>query len=535
MYQVISNNMDENCMDRRMYFLLIVIATLPLIASPAAASLYLNGESFTPHAPLVPGAGQHFVATFTLLPAGSTTFIRGHELQMQTDLVNAQWNIQVIDNGHNAAQQSASGNAAFVNGMILSYPNSHDVALSITIDGTVPSTPGVQVPVLQLEEIDNSGNIVPGSIVTVVQPVAGQTISPSYTPLPTLTSPPGSSSPTPARADGFTLVSGVLAISLPGFVRLMKGKIRPCPPVPLPGQPSSLSAFNGFCMFESIGRSFALVKTSWNILMQDKKLLAFPVLSGIVTLLVLLTFAVPFIVIPLMFSGQLTGLSVTNPAAFYVLLFAFYVVSYFVVIFFNTALISCVNARLNGKDMTVTEGLSAAAGHFWSVLAWAIVSATIGIILHMIEERTGFVGQIVAGVVGGAWALVTYFVVPALVLEDKGVVESVKESVTLIKKTWGESIVGAGSIMLIFVAIGIVAFLGIFGVIMFSHSIILTGVAIAFFVIIVAILAVLASAMQGIFVTALYTYAKTGTVPSAFDKDLIQNAFAPKPVQPGNI
>jgi len=288
-------------------------------------------------------------------------------------------------------------------------------------------------------------------------------------------------------------------------------------------------------MFESIGRSFALVKTSWNILMQDKKLLTFPVLSGIVTLLVLLTFAVPFIVIPLIFSGQLTGLPVTHPVAFYVLLFAFYVVSYFVVIFFNTALISCVNATLNGKDMTVKEGLSTAAGHFWSILAWALVSATIGIILHIIEERAGFIGQIVAGIIDGAWALVTYFVVPVLVLEDKGVVDSVKESVTLIKKTWGESIVGAGSIMLIFVAIGIVAFLGVLGVVMFSTSLILMGIAIALFVIVVAILAVLASAMQGIFVTALYTYAKTGTVPSAFDKDLIQNAFAPKPLQPGTI
>lgn len=150
----------------------------------------------------------------------------------------------------------------------------------------------------------------------------------------------------------------------------------------------------------------------------------------------------------------------------------------------------------------------------------------------MIEERAGFIGQIVAGLVGEAWALVTYFVVPVLVLEDKGVADSVKESVTLIKKTWGESIVGAGSIMLIFVLTGIVAFLGVFGVVMLSTSLILAGTAIALFVIVIAILA---SAMQGIFVTALYTYAKTGIVPSAFDKDLIQNAFAPNPPQPGNI
>jgi len=269
--------------------------------------------------------------------------------------------------------------------------------------------------------------------------------------------------------------------------------------------------------------------------MEDKKLLTFPILSGIATLLVILTFAVPLVVLPLIFTGQLSTLTDSNPVLFYVLLFLFYLVSYFVVIFFNTALISCVNARLNGKSMTVKEGLSAAANHFWSIFAWAIVSATIGIILHLIEERAGFVGQIVASLVGGAWGLVTFFVVPVLVLEDKGVVDSVKESVSLIRKTWGESIVGAGSIMIIFIAIGVLAFLGVLAVLLFSSSAILTGIVIALFVILVAILAVLASAMQGIFVTALYTYAKTGSVPSAFDRELIQNAFAPKQVGPGNI
>ncbi len=44
----------------------------------------------------------------------------------------------------------------------------------------------------------------------------------------------------------------------------------------------------------------------------------------------------------------------------------------------------------------------------------------------------------------------------------------------------------------------------------------------------VILLVIVYAAMEGIFVTALYTYAKTGTVPSAFNKDLIQNAFVQK-------
>lgn len=281
-------------------------------------------------------------------------------------------------------------------------------------------------------------------------------------------------------------------------------------------------------MFESIGRSFALVKTSWDILMDDKKLLVFPILSGIVSLIVLLTFA-----LPLLFTDSLMSKSDIGPIMFYGLLFVFYAVSYFVVIFFNTALITCVNARLNGKEVTIGEGLSNAMRHFGSILAWALISATVGLILQVLEEKFGFIGQIAGALVGGAWGLVTFFVIPILILEDKGVVDSVKDSVSLIKKTWGESIVGGGSIFLVFLAIGIVACIGIFVIWVLSSS---TLLAAALLVIVVAILAIVASAMQGIFVTALYTYARTGTVPSSFNKDLIANAFTPKlGSQQGNI
>ncbi len=281
-------------------------------------------------------------------------------------------------------------------------------------------------------------------------------------------------------------------------------------------------------MFESIGRSFALVKTSWDILMDDKKLLVFPLLSGIVSLIVLLTFA-----LPLLITDSFMSRSGLGPVMFYGLLFVFYVVSYFVVIFFNTALITCVNARLNGKEATINDGLSNAVRHFGSILAWALISATVGLILQILEDKAGFIGQIAATLIGGAWGLVTFFVIPILILEDKGVVDSMKDSVSLIRKTWGESIVGGGSIFLVFLVIGIVACLGIFGIFLISQSFLL---AIALLIIVVAVLVIVASAMQGIFVTALYTYARTGTVPSSFNKDLIENAFLPKQgSQQGNI
>ena len=274
-------------------------------------------------------------------------------------------------------------------------------------------------------------------------------------------------------------------------------------------------------MFESISRSIELVKASWGILMEDKKLLAFPVMSGIVTLLVIATF-----ILPLIFSQGALSLA-TNTVTGIVLLFLFYVVSYFVVIFFNVGLISCVNARLHGQSMSVGEGLSAAARHVGSILVWAIIAATVGLILRLIEERVGFLGQIAAGLVGGIWTLVTMFVVPVLVFEEKGVFEAMKESLGLFKKTWGESVVGSLSIGLVFFAIGIVAFVLVLATLMLGNPLVFLAAG-ALFIVLIAILAILASAMQGIFVVALYTYAKTGQVPSVFNRELVEGAFKPK-------
>ena len=79
----------------------------------------------------------------------------------------------------------------------------------------------------------------------------------------------------------------------------------------------------------------------------------------------------------------------------------------------------------------------------------------------------------------------------------------------------------------VFVIIGVLAGLLVLAT-MFTGSATIFGIALALFLVFIVLLAVIYYAMQGIFVTALYTYAKTGTVPSAFSKDLIQNAFAPK-------
>ena len=200
-------------MIRRIPLLSLAMALVLFLVTPAAATYTLTDVSYNPNPPLVIGGQQQVTATFYIGPSGSTTFIKSHELQMQTDLVNARWNIQILQNGRNAAQQSASGSAAFVNGALLSYSNNNDVSLQVTVNGVVPQTQSGQVMVLSVEEIDNSGNVVPGSVITLSQPVAGQPMTAVQSALPTLT-PPVVIPPSPTKTSGFTMIAGILALGL---------------------------------------------------------------------------------------------------------------------------------------------------------------------------------------------------------------------------------------------------------------------------------------------------------------------------------
>jgi hypothetical protein len=196
---------------------LLVLALL-LVGAPVGATVVQSTVSFSPNPPLAPGGQQQVDAGYVVIPSGSTTFSSSHNLQMQTDLLNAQWVIQVIVDGHSAARQTASGNAAFLNGVLLSYPTTRDVSFTVTVTGTVPATATQQVMLIQVEEIDNTGNIVPGSVLTVTQPVVGAPApaTPAITQLP-LTPPQTTATPRaplPALAAVLAAACGVAFATL---------------------------------------------------------------------------------------------------------------------------------------------------------------------------------------------------------------------------------------------------------------------------------------------------------------------------------
>ena len=139
---------------------------------------------------------------------------------------------------------------------------------------------------------------------------------------------------------------------------------------------------------------------------------------------------------------------------YWVALFLYYFINYFIIVFFNCALVACAMIRFRGGDPTVRDGLKAARERLGLIAAWALLAATVGVILRMIEERVGFLGKIVTAILGAAWTIATFFVVPVLVMENLGPVDAAKRSVGIVKKAWGESIVGnAGVGILTFLAV----------------------------------------------------------------------------------
>lgn len=272
-------------------------------------------------------------------------------------------------------------------------------------------------------------------------------------------------------------------------------------------------------------RTWQLMGASWQLLKQDKRLVVFPLISGVVLALVIATFAVP-----LFATGQAQHyLSDPNQPArqMYVTLFIFYFVSYFVMIFFNSALIACVLKQMDGGQPTLGDGLRAAWQRLPQIFGWALLSSTVGFVLRLIEERVGFIGRIVVGLLGMAWTVTSFLVVPVLVAEGSGPIDSYKRSVVMLKRTWGEQIIGNVSFGLIFMALGIVPAIVVI-VLAAAAGPAAALAAVALVVIYLVALGLVQSTLQTIYQAAVYRYAADGEAPGGFDQQLIAEAFRVK-------
>lgn len=260
--------------------------------------------------------------------------------------------------------------------------------------------------------------------------------------------------------------------------------------------------------FERVGIGWKLTKSSLSVLRKEKSLVVLPLLSLLIIGGAWAVF-IASIFLTVFPTGQF------NVALFVAGLFILYFLTFFISTFFAAAVMGAAMIRLNGGNPTIGDGLRIAGQNIGRIISWAIVSATIGIILRALAERFGWVGRIVAGAAGLAWSIASYLVLPSMIFEKLGPFAAIKRSGSLIRKTWGEAAGGYLTMSAIFVLLGLAGLIFIFigaalGTLMWIIVMVLA--AIIYWV----ILALVASAAQGILITALYRYATTGQVAEGF-------------------
>jgi hypothetical protein len=283
-------------------------------------------------------------------------------------------------------------------------------------------------------------------------------------------------------------------------------------------------------MAGKFARSWSLMKSSAALLRSDKSLMMFPLLSGLCCLLVAASFLIP-IGFAASHAERVGGSGHGLPAGAYVAMFVFYLVQYFVIIFFNTGLAGAALMHLRGEPASFSAGFELAKSRVVSIFGYALIAATVGLVLRALQERLGFIGRVVAGLLGLAWTVATFLVVPVLASEDIGPMEAVKRSVELLKRTWGENLIGNAGIGVIF---GLVTFVAALLAVLLvvgaastqSTAAIVTAVAVV--AVGLTMIGLVQASLHGIYAAALYQYADEGRVGAGFDQALLEQAFRSK-------
>ncbi|HMP02850.1 MAG TPA: DUF6159 family protein [Gemmatales bacterium] len=284
-------------------------------------------------------------------------------------------------------------------------------------------------------------------------------------------------------------------------------------------------------MFQTISRSWSIIGECWDVLKKQKTLLLFPVLSGLACLVVMLSFIAPMLLFPewaerfMDTARQPQNATTTEQIVGPLLAFAFYFVNYFIIVYFNAALASCAIVHFKGGEPTMGDGLAAATRRLPQILAWALVAATVGMILKAIEQRAEKLGRFIVSLIGLAWSVATYLVVPVLAIEGVGPIDALKRSAAILRQKWGEGLAGN-------LSLGIIGFLAclpgfaliMVGVALGQAFLLLSAVGVLYLVAVGLVM----STLKQIYIAALYLYAAEGQIAKGFSADDMQQAFLRK-------
>jgi hypothetical protein len=272
--------------------------------------------------------------------------------------------------------------------------------------------------------------------------------------------------------------------------------------------------------FSRAANGWEIAKGSFKVLNANRSLLVFPLLSGLSLILVL----------GLMLAGILGYQESANDALFghnrvttILSVFFYYLVNYFVIVFFNTALTHCVSMYFNGEPVSVKAGMAHSFTRLPAIFSWAVFAATVGTIINLLQENLGFLGKILTGLIGVVFNIAAFFVVPILAYENLGPVKAFRRSALLMKEKWGET--AGASFNFGFVQFIALVFIAIIAITLGTITSYLMGG--VFAVVAVLFLITITSAVKAIFTTAVYRNI-SGDPVEHYEQKCMDNLFITK-------
>ena len=285
-------------------------------------------------------------------------------------------------------------------------------------------------------------------------------------------------------------------------------------------------------MFEKIENSWKLAKECWRVLMLDKEMLMFPIFSFLTSFIIFGFAGYLFWVLGYFEQPDTVHIDTTKVFDFAVIakwsllsILATYI-SYVILTFFNSGLITCAFIRLCGDDPVLADGFHVAWKRLPQILTWSALAATVGLILRLIKGRNNFLGSIISGMLGFGWRIASFFAIPVIVAEEKGAIDALKRSGQLIKKNWGEaitlevglSVLAIPAMLPVFAMIGMSAYISTLSPII-GISLIVVAVIYSF------VVSLVFSTLDAIAKAALYMFAAGDQMPANFNSEILETIF----------
>lgn len=275
----------------------------------------------------------------------------------------------------------------------------------------------------------------------------------------------------------------------------------------------------------SWGQSKLLTQKSWAIIRQNRYLLAFPVLGFLVSLVPLAIFWVP---------AGFFLLNNQNWAGIVLAILGVFA-NQIVISISSGGLVAAADAELSGQDSSIAHGIGRALLRLVPLIGWALVATVVNVIVGAMRGRGGngaadALRNLAAAGVLAMWQLVTFFVLPFIMLEGLGPIAAIKQSFALFRQKWGTQIFGGvrigGLVGLVTILPGILLVL-LGGWLAISGSATALGFGIGIIVLGILLFmigALVLSTMRGIFSVVLFRFASQGTVEGGFTAEELTGA-----------